>query len=182
MTPSGELFTEGEVMKTSGVDELPDCVKAEALRQVATFSDFTLGNDPGDEHDFGRFILWWVVSSCGKSIITTARWSMDRKYRADPGEDDTRPHDNARERVLIGRAPTAVGEFTRGNHTRNLPAKQHATSVQLKNTSCLCTQAAGFTSNPATEISTSKEDNHVVDHSRRRSRNRLRRVARGLHP
>jgi hypothetical protein len=27
----------GNVMMTSGVDELPDCVKAEALRQVATF-------------------------------------------------------------------------------------------------------------------------------------------------
>ena len=31
-------FRGGKVMMTSGVDELPDCVKAEALREVATFS------------------------------------------------------------------------------------------------------------------------------------------------
>lgn len=40
---------------TSGVDELPDCVKAEALLQVAKFSEFTAGNDLHDEHDFGSF-------------------------------------------------------------------------------------------------------------------------------
>jgi hypothetical protein len=41
-------FRGGKVMMTSGVDELPDCVKAEALRQVATFSEFTADNDPHD--------------------------------------------------------------------------------------------------------------------------------------
>jgi hypothetical protein len=50
-------FAGGKVMMTSGVDELPDCVKAEALRQVATFSDFTPDNDPHGEHDFGSFTL-----------------------------------------------------------------------------------------------------------------------------
>ena len=50
-------FAGGKVMMTSGVEELPDCVKAEALRQVATFSDFTTGNDPHGEHDFGSFTL-----------------------------------------------------------------------------------------------------------------------------
>jgi hypothetical protein len=50
-------FAGGKVMMTSGVDELPDCVKAEALRQVATFSDFTPDNDPHREHDFGSFTL-----------------------------------------------------------------------------------------------------------------------------
>ena len=44
-------------MMTSGVDELPDCVKAEALVQVAHFSDFTGDNDPHGEHDFGSFTL-----------------------------------------------------------------------------------------------------------------------------
>jgi hypothetical protein len=34
-------FRGGKVMMTSGVDELPDCVKADALVQVATFSQFT---------------------------------------------------------------------------------------------------------------------------------------------
>jgi hypothetical protein len=47
----------GKVMMTSGVDELPDCVKAEALVQVASFSDFTTDNDPHGEHDFGSFTL-----------------------------------------------------------------------------------------------------------------------------
>ena len=50
-------FAGGKLMMTSGVDELPDCVKAEALRQVATFSNFTPDNDPHGEHDFGSFTL-----------------------------------------------------------------------------------------------------------------------------
>jgi Protein of unknown function (DUF3768) len=50
-------FRGGKVMMTSGVDELPDCVKAEALVQVAKFSEFTANNDPHDEHDFGSFML-----------------------------------------------------------------------------------------------------------------------------
>ena len=44
-------------MMTAGVDELPACVKAEALVQVAMFSEFTADNDPHDEHDFGSFDL-----------------------------------------------------------------------------------------------------------------------------
>ena len=50
-------FAGGKVMMTSGVDELPDCVKAEVLRQVATFSHFTTDNDPHGEHDFGSVTL-----------------------------------------------------------------------------------------------------------------------------
>jgi hypothetical protein len=50
-------FSGGKVMMTSGVNELPDCVKAEALVQVAKFSEFTADNDPHDEHDFGSFNL-----------------------------------------------------------------------------------------------------------------------------
>src|SRR3979490_412886 len=42
-------FRGGKVMMTSGVDELPDCVKAEALVQVAKFSEFTADNNPHDE-------------------------------------------------------------------------------------------------------------------------------------
>jgi hypothetical protein len=47
----------GRAVMTSGVNELPDCVKAEALVQVATFSEFTPDNDPHGEHDFGSFTL-----------------------------------------------------------------------------------------------------------------------------
>jgi hypothetical protein len=50
-------FAGGKVMMTSGVDELPDCVKAEALVQVAALSEFTPDNDPHGEHDFGSFRL-----------------------------------------------------------------------------------------------------------------------------
>jgi hypothetical protein len=32
-------------------------LKAEALVQVAKFSEFTADNDPSDEHDFGSFML-----------------------------------------------------------------------------------------------------------------------------
>jgi hypothetical protein len=34
-------FAGGKVVMTAGVDALPDMVKAEALKQAATFSDFT---------------------------------------------------------------------------------------------------------------------------------------------
>ena len=47
----------GRAMMTSGVNELPDCVKAEAMMQVAAFSDFTTDNDPHGEHNFGSFTL-----------------------------------------------------------------------------------------------------------------------------
>lgn len=47
----------GRAMMTSGVAELPDCVKAEAMVQVASFSDFTPDNDRYGEHDFGSFTL-----------------------------------------------------------------------------------------------------------------------------
>ena len=67
-------FAGGKVMMTSGVDELPDCVKAEALRQVATFSDFTPDNDPHGEHDFGSFKLvgrkfFWKIEYCDREMI-----------------------------------------------------------------------------------------------------------------
>jgi hypothetical protein len=50
-------FRGGQVVMTSSVDELPPMVKAEALHQAATFSDFTKDNDPHGEHDFGSFEL-----------------------------------------------------------------------------------------------------------------------------
>ena len=51
-------FSGGKVTMTAGVYALPDMVKAEALKQAATFSDFTAENDPYGEHDFGSFDLW----------------------------------------------------------------------------------------------------------------------------
>jgi hypothetical protein len=66
-------FRGGKVMMTSGIDELPDCVKAEALVQVARFSKFTTHNDPHGEHDFGSFKLvgrkfFWKIDYYDKEL------------------------------------------------------------------------------------------------------------------
>ena len=66
-------FRGGKIMMTSGVDELPNCVKAEALVQVAVFSEFTADNDPHDEHDFGSFDLvgrkfFWKIDYYDKDL------------------------------------------------------------------------------------------------------------------
>ena len=50
-------FSGGRVLLSASVAELPACVKAEALHQVASFRDFTPDNDPHGEHDFGNFEL-----------------------------------------------------------------------------------------------------------------------------
>ena len=50
-------FVGGKIMMTPGVDELPDCVKGEALTQIVEFDSFTKDNDPYGEHDFGSFGL-----------------------------------------------------------------------------------------------------------------------------
>lgn len=50
-------FRGGKVMMTVGVAALPDCVKAQALLLVTSFSEFTTENDPHGEHDFGSFDL-----------------------------------------------------------------------------------------------------------------------------
>jgi Protein of unknown function (DUF3768) len=47
----------GRVVITQGVDALPSDVKAMAIRMVATFTNFSEGNDPHGEHDFGNFDL-----------------------------------------------------------------------------------------------------------------------------
>lgn len=50
-------FIGGRVHLTLGVSELPIDVKARALLRVQSFNDFTEGNDPYKEHDFGSFEL-----------------------------------------------------------------------------------------------------------------------------
>jgi len=59
-------FIGGQVLLSSGVAELPIDVKAKALLMVKTFKDFTSGNDPYGEHDFGYFevagdTLYWKI-------------------------------------------------------------------------------------------------------------------------
>ena len=60
-------FAGGKVMMTAGVDALPDMVKAAALQKAAIFDEFTEGNDPHGEHDFGSFEL------CGRKFF----WKID---------------------------------------------------------------------------------------------------------
>ena len=67
-------FRGGRVMMTSGVYELPECVRAEALLQVANFSEFSADNDPHDEHDFGSLSLvgrkfFWKIDYYDKDLV-----------------------------------------------------------------------------------------------------------------
>jgi hypothetical protein len=57
----------GSVLLSAGVYELPDMVKADAIRKVVTFDEFTEDNDPHGEHDFGSFEL------CGRRFF----WKID---------------------------------------------------------------------------------------------------------
>ena len=49
----------GAVLLSGGVYELPDMVKAAAIRKVVSFDEFTDDNDPHGEHDFGKFELFF---------------------------------------------------------------------------------------------------------------------------
>jgi hypothetical protein len=48
-------FLGWQVVITQGVNELPVDVKARALLKTQHFNNFTLANDPYEEHDFGSF-------------------------------------------------------------------------------------------------------------------------------
>lgn len=63
---------------TPSVAEMPDCVKAEALVQVANFKHFTTDNDPHGEHDFGSFEL------VGRKFF----WQIDYDKECRAGSED----------------------------------------------------------------------------------------------
>ena len=101
----------GTVLLSAGVYELPDMVKAAAIRRVATFDAFTEDNDPYGEHDFGSFDL------CGRRFF----WKIDyfderRRVRlrrsGRPAENDPHPHDHACERILKCASKQTVGAST----------------------------------------------------------------------
>jgi uncharacterized protein DUF3768 len=53
----------------------PECVKAEALVQVAKFSEFSADNDPHDEHDFGSLDVvgrkfFWKIDYYDKDLCS----------------------------------------------------------------------------------------------------------------
>jgi len=96
-----KTFSGGKVMMTSGVDELPDMVKATALQKGADFGEFSDDNDPYSEHDFGSFELvsrkfFWKIDyydkrceealrRIGKESPINAR--RVRNYGVDVGDD-----------------------------------------------------------------------------------------------
>ena len=65
--PFRTTLSGGTVLLSAGVHELPDMVKAAAIRRVATFDAFTEDNDPYGEHEFGSFDL------CGRRFF----WKID---------------------------------------------------------------------------------------------------------
>lgn len=71
----------GRIFCTPGIAELPGVAQVEIWGKVSEFSDFTDGNDPYGEHDFGAF----DVETVGKIF-----WKID--YYADEtcssGADD----------------------------------------------------------------------------------------------
>lgn len=47
------IWTNGSTYKTEGINALPAKDQHEILERVRTFNDFSEGNDPYGEHDFG---------------------------------------------------------------------------------------------------------------------------------
>ena len=93
-----QTFRGGKVMMTSGVCELPDCVKAEALLQVANFSEFSADNDPHASTISGAS-TWWGASCFGRSITTT-RSANSAPTTRPTLKDNEGPHHHACHRVL----------------------------------------------------------------------------------
>ena len=83
-------FIGGQVMLTSGVDALPQDVKAKVLQAVRSFDAFDAGNDPHHEHDFGAF------------DIRSERffWKVDYYSRDMQGGSDDAADPNVTTRVL----------------------------------------------------------------------------------
>jgi hypothetical protein len=66
-------FVGGRVMMTAGINALPDAMKAQVLSSVRQFTDFTHGNDPHGEHDFGSFEVsgekfFWKIEYYDKTL------------------------------------------------------------------------------------------------------------------
>jgi hypothetical protein len=89
-----QTFAGGRVMLTSGVDALPDLIKARALQLVRIFDDFSEDNDPHGEHDLGSFELanftfFWKIDYYDPPVRVRFR----RPSRL--GQNNSRPDDHA---------------------------------------------------------------------------------------
>ena len=97
---SGKLSSGGNVVITSGVNELPETVKSGSA--AARFPDsmtFTEDNDPYEEHDFGIFelrgqTLYWKIDYFDPNL--ECRFGRPRRS----SEDHPCPHGDARLGVL----------------------------------------------------------------------------------
>lgn len=67
-------FAGGRVYLTDGVDALPPETKAVIIAKVKAFADFTDGNDPYGEHDFG------AIEHGGEKVF----WKIDYFDARDP--------------------------------------------------------------------------------------------------
>jgi hypothetical protein len=66
-------FVGGQVVMTAGVAALSDTTRAEVVRTVQAFDDFSADNDPHAEHDFGSFDLagqrfFWKIDYYDESL------------------------------------------------------------------------------------------------------------------
>ena len=66
-------FVGGRVVMTAGIAALSDTTRAEVIRAVQTFEDFSADNDPHGAHDFGAFELagqkfFWKIDYYDQSL------------------------------------------------------------------------------------------------------------------
>src|SRR5260370_39158752 len=74
----------GQFMITVGISALSDGLKMQIVQKVRLFTDFTEGNDPHGEHDFGSFdidgqTVNWKIDYYDPSMQS----GSDKPWRAD---------------------------------------------------------------------------------------------------
>lgn len=87
-------FAGGRVYLTDGVDALSPETKTGIIAKVKAFTDFTDGNDPYGEHDFG------AVEFSGEKVF----WKIDYYDARDPdlgAEDPTDPSTTERALTIM---------------------------------------------------------------------------------
>ena len=63
----------GQIVETSGVNQLPGDVRLKAQLLIGAFDDFTEENDPHGEHDFGAvevegYRIFWKIDYYDKAV------------------------------------------------------------------------------------------------------------------
>lgn len=86
-------FSGGRILMTPGVQALPENVLPKALEAIRTFEDFTEGNDPWGQHDFGEVEIeghrvWFKIDA----------YDLDYRYGS---PDPTDPRVTARVMTIL---------------------------------------------------------------------------------